>query len=488
MTESSPAQTASTPSDQGRHPPDTGPPASSGGWGELFSRQFAAQASILAGGVALYAMNLYFTAALLPSIVEDIGGARYYAWVATGFLISAVISAMLVSRLLARLGPSRAYLAGFLVFAGGAGLTAASPSIEVLIAGRVVQGLGGGLMAGLGYAVIRTALPERLWTRAAGLVSAMWGVGTLVGPSLGGLFAELGLWRGAYLLLLAAAVVLAVLARRSLPGPSGPGRATEPLPLASLLLLTLAAATFSISSTVPRGWATVLCIVLGLALLAGFVLAERGGAATVLPKHTYRRGNHLKWIYLTVAVYCTGVMTETFIPLFGQELGGLSPLAAGFLGATVSVGWTSAQLFSVNMGSERARELAIRCGPAVLTAGLLAYGLLQTGSASGGRVLLWALVLVAGGTGIGIAFPHLSVTAMRSTDDEAEGAKAAAGLNTTQLIAFSVSSALAGTLVSIGGDSTLDGARYMVFGLGALTVFGTVTAAMSLRRGRAEAR
>ncbi|MFE7561305.1 hypothetical protein [Kitasatospora sp. NPDC057500] len=239
-------------------------------------------------------------------------------------------------------------------------------------------------------------------------------------------------------------------ARRSLPGPSGRGRTGEPLPLASLLL-TLSAATFGIGSTVPRGWATVLCIVLGLALPAGFVAAERGGAATALPKPTYRRGNHLKWIHPTVAVYCTGVMTETFIPLFGQESGGPSPPAAGLLGATVPVGRTSAQLFSVGMRSERARGPAIRLGPAVLTAGPPAYGLLQTGSASGGRVLLGAVVLIVGGTGIGVAFPHLSVTAMRSTDDEAEGGKAAAGLDTTQLIAFSVSSAVAGTLVSAGG-------------------------------------
>ncbi|MEV6974840.1 MFS transporter [Kitasatospora sp. NPDC093806] len=488
MTHDTPAQTVSSPADQGRHAPQpacAAPPEPSGGWGELFTRQYAAQASILAGGVALYAMNLYFTAALLPSIVADIGGARFYAWVATGFLTAAVIAAMLVSRLLARLGAARAYLAGFLVFGAGAALTAASPSMATLIVGRVVQGLGGGLLAGLGYAVIRSALPERLWTRAAGLVSAMWGVGTLVGPSLGGLFAELGLWRGAYLVLLGAALVLAVLARRSLPGPvAGGAGLAEPLPLPSLVLLTLAVAVFSTSSTVPRGWPTALCLGAGLALLAGFVLVERGGRATVLPRLTYRRGNHLKWVYLTVAVYCAGVMTETFIPLFGQELGGLSPLAAGFLGATVSVGWTAAQLFSVNVRSVRARELAVRIGPAVLTAGLLAYGLLQTGAASGGRVLLWAAVLVAGGTGIGVAFPHLSVAAMRSTDDEAEGAKAAAGLNTTQLIAFSLSSALAGTLVSAGGEARLDAARYLVFGLGSLTVFGVVTAALSLRRGR----
>ena len=59
-------------------------------------------------------------------------------------------------------------------------------------------GVAGGLLAGLGYAVIRAALPQALWTRASALVSAMWGVATIVGPATGGLFAQFGLWRWAF--------------------------------------------------------------------------------------------------------------------------------------------------------------------------------------------------------------------------------------------------------------------------------------------------
>ncbi|MBO1415857.1 MFS transporter [Streptomyces sp. FH025] len=484
MTESSAVKNATITAEQGSYPPESIPSGADGGWRELLSRRYAAAASILAGGVALYAMNLYFTAALMPSIVADIGGERYYAWVATGFLMAAVIASMLVSRLLDRLGAARAYVLGFLVFGAGAVLNAASPSMAALILGRVVQGLGGGLVAGLGYAVIRSALPERLWTRAAGLVSAMWGVGTLVGPSLGGLFAQLGAWRLAYVLLLVAALVLALLARRVLPGPTGSGAGAGRVPLASLVLLTLAAAAFSVSSTVPRGWATGACIVAGLVLLAGFALAERRGTATVLPHRTYRAGNGLKWLYLTVAVLCGGVIPENFIPLFGQGLGGLGPLVAGFLGAAISAGWTSAQLFSVNITSERGRARAIRTGPVVLTVGLLAYGLLQTGDATGARIVVWAVVLFVAGTGIGLAFPHLSVAAMSSSTDPVEGGKAAAALNTTQLISYAVVSALAGTLISLGGDDLLASARYMTFGIAVITLLGVGTAALTARRAR----
>ncbi|MEV6769650.1 MFS transporter [Nocardia sp. NPDC051030] len=451
-----------------------------GRWSELFSGRHAATVSILAGGVALYAMNLYFTAALMPSIVEDIGGERYYAWVATGFLMAAVIASMLVSRVLGSWGAAAAYLTGFSVFALGAAINASSPTMEILVAGRVVQGFGGGLLAGLGYAVIRTALPQRLWARAAGLVSAMWGVGTLVGPASGGVFAELGAWRWAYVVLLAVALVLAGLTRWALPRGGGSASDRTPIPVVPLVLLTLAATAFSLSSTVSPGAPTAITLAVGVALIGAFLVVERKCSVSVLPKLTYAQGNSLKWVYLTVAALCAGVMTENFIPLFGQKLGGLSPLVAGLLGAALSVGWVVAQVFSVSLTASAARR-AIRVAPLMLTGGLIAYGLLQSDNASGILMIGWALVLFLAGTGIGLAFPHLSVAAMSSTDDPAEGAKAAAALNTTQLIAYAVTSAIAGTLIRLGDDSLVDSARLMTIGITVLTALGVATAVMATR-------
>lgn len=464
--------------------PRSVPVDSIGSWSELFSGRHAAVASILAGGVALYAMNLYFTAALMPSIVEDIGGERYYAWVATGFLMAAVIASMLVSRILGSWGGATAYLTGFGVFTVGAAINAASPTMEVLIVGRVVQGFGGGLLAGLGYAVIRTALPQHLWARAAGLMSAMWGVGTLIGPASGGFFAELGAWRWAYVLLMGVAVVLAALTRWALPRGGGSSADRAPIPVIPLVLLTLAATAFSLSSAVPSGVPTALTLAVGAVLISAFLVADRRGHASVLPKLTYTPGNSLKWIYLTVAALCAGVMTENFIPLFGQQLGGLSPLVAGLLGAALSVGWVAAQSFSVGFAPSRARR-AIRLAPVLLTGGLITYGLLQTEAASPPRMIIWAIALFLAGTGIGLAFPHLSVAAMSSTADPAEGAKAAAALNTTQLISYTVTSALAGTLIHLADAAPVDSARLMTLGITALTALGILTTLMATRnRGR----
>lgn len=148
-----------------------------GSWRELLGPRFAPVATVLAGGVLLEASNVYLTTSLLPTIVDDIGGADYYAWTMTTFLVASVITSMLVSRTLTTRGAVSAYTMAFLLFAAGSAVRALSPSMAVLLVGRAVQGLGGGLLAGLGYVLIQRALPGRLWARGAALVSTMWGVG-----------------------------------------------------------------------------------------------------------------------------------------------------------------------------------------------------------------------------------------------------------------------------------------------------------------------
>lgn len=451
-------------------------------WSDLLSGRHLAIVLVMASGVLLYAMNLYFTAALLPSIVADIGGQQYYAWVTTAFVIAAIVASLFVSRTLQWKGPAFAYVMAFIIFAIGAGINALSPSMELLLVGRVVQGVGGGLLAGLGYAVIRAALPERHWARATGVVSAMWGFGTLFGPSLGGVFAEFGLWRWSYAVLAITAMIFALIAQRAFAGMAGSGH-RSPVPVASLIPLILAIIAISLSAVVPIGVPTLISVGIALVLLYLFVLVERRTHNTILPQMTYRRGNTLKWVYLTVAALSAGVMLENFIPLFGQQLAGLSPLLAGLLGAVLSLAWVIAQLFVVSVKSESGRRRAMRLGPLLLSAGLLSFGLLlQADSHDIFVIISWVVVLAIAGIGIGLAWPLLGVAAMSSTSDPAEGGKAAASITIIQLIAFSVTSALAGTLMAAGNDAAIDAARYVTFGIALLTVTGIFSAGIAVKK------
>jgi MFS family permease len=338
-----------------------------GTWRELLGPRYAPVATVLAGGVLLEASNVYLTTSLLPTIVADIGGAEFYSWTMTTFLVASVITSMLVSRTLTARGAVAAYVIAFGLFAAGSLISAASPVMAGLLAGRAVQGLGGGLLAGLGYAMIQRALPERLWARAAALVSAMWGVGNILGPAVGGLFGQLDAWRAAFVVLAVVSGLLILLVRRAIPA-TGRTRVDVPVPIGSLALLTASVAAVSLAGVVPAGAGTAIALAVGVGLGGWFLRHERTARARVLPEVTYRGRSRLRWVYVTVGVLAFGIGTEAFIPLVGQELGGMAPLAAGFLGAALSLGWSVTQMVTANATRPRAVRALIVGGPLLLAA------------------------------------------------------------------------------------------------------------------------
>jgi MFS family permease len=160
-----------------------------GHWRQLWSSPYLRTSAVVAGGVVLYSTNEFLTISMLPSTVDEIGGERIYAWVTTLYLVGSVVAAATVNTLLHRIGACVSYLLGFAVLSVGSLVCAAAPNMEILLAGRFLQGLAGGLLCGLGFAVINAVLPRSLWSRGSAMAAAMWGVGALLGPALGGRFA-----------------------------------------------------------------------------------------------------------------------------------------------------------------------------------------------------------------------------------------------------------------------------------------------------------
>jgi len=451
-----------------------------GSWAELLGRRHLGATVVLAGGVALYAINVYVTISLLPTAVREIGGERLYAWNTTVFLLASVASAVLVGSLLAAAGSRGAYLLALALFLAGTLVCAAAPTMAVLLVGRAVQGAGGGLLAGLGYALIRAALPAPLWTRASALVSAMWGVGTFVGPALGGAFAEFSSWRGAFVALAVAAVLVGAVVPKALAGARTEA-AAEPFPLVALVLLASAALVVSVASVIATPVVGVVGVLLGLALIAAFIAYERRAPVRVLPAATYRGPSRLRWIYATLALLAMSSMVEAFIPLFGQRLAGLAPLAAGFLGAAVALGWTAGELPSASAARAVTIRRIIIAGPVVVGVGLLLAAVTVRAEPGGWLLAVWVLAFLITGAGTGIAWPHLSTAAMSSVADPAEGNKASAAINTVQLVANAFAAALTGLMVNLGEPDMVTSARYLFGSFALLGVLGLAAAVLSQR-------
>jgi predicted MFS family arabinose efflux permease len=351
--------------------------------------------------------------------------------------------------------------------------------MPALLAGRCVQGLGGGVLFALSYALIRVVFEAPLWPRAMALVSGMWGVATLGGPAIGGMFAQQGLWRPAFWVLLPVALLLALTVAAQFRGKAVAGKGSGPLPwpaLSLLVLSVLAVCTASLSSSLA--WNAV-GMAAGIALAGLLMRVDGRSRQRLLPTGAYSLSAELGRLYALMALLVAALTTEIFVPYFLQQLHGMSPLAAGYMTALMAAGWTLAALFSAGRGPAAARRL-IQASPAVVLAALLV--LATTLPLTGWRhpwlaQALYCLALTAVGFGIGMCWPHL-LTRVFSAALPGEETLASSSITTVQLYATAMAAALAGMVANaagLGEPGGLQGARSA-----ALALFGVFAVAPAL--------
>lgn len=427
------------------------------GWAGLLRGRNLLLSLALSGGVAIHAVNLYLATTILPSVVRDIGGIEFYAWNTTVYVVASIIGAAMASRLLVQRGPRTAYVLSATVFALSSAICASADSMPMLLAGRTAQGLAGGVLVALPYALVRTVFALALWPRAIAMLSGMWGVSTLLGPALGGLFAQWGMWRAAFWSLLPVIALFAAMAATVLPPRQAPTARAQPLPWLQLALLTLAVLAASLAS-VSRSTVELLAWLAAAALLVlAFDRTQQVARHRLLPRGALRTSNPLGALYAILALLSAAVTcTEIFVPLFLQDLHGRPPLQAGYIAALMSMGWTTGSILSSGLVGARRRRMLIASPVLVLAATLALAVLMPRPSADAG--LLWALaaVLICGGLGVGIAFPHISARVLGAGQaDEAE--LAASSIMTVQLCATAFGAAIAGLIVNLAGQPAPDG-------------------------------
>lgn len=447
-----------------------------GHWRELWSSPYSRTTAVVAGGVVLYSTNEFLTISMLPSTINEIGGERIYAWVTTLYLVGSVVAAATVNALLHRLGAGLAYLGGYSVLATGSLVCAAAPNMEILLVGRFLQGLAGGLLCGLSFAVINAVLPRRLWSRGSALAASTWGIGALLGPALGGLFAQFGAWRWAFglLAMLSIAIGIATPGLLTVDGSEQPDRDSARVPIPSVVLLGAAALAVSVASVPHNTLATAGLLVFGALLIGAFLVVDRRMDTAVLPASVYGFGP-LKWVYLTLGLLVAATKVDLYVPLFGQRLAHLGPIVAGLLGAALSLGWTISGLGSGSLNKTRTIVGVVIAAPLVMAGGLALAGVMHVQGATAGIVVVCAVALLGVGVGIGAAWPHLSAWAMSDVDDPAEGGAAATAINSVQLIFGAFGAGLAGVVVNLvdGGGASAARWAFAVFALLALTACAT---------------
>jgi len=258
------------------------------GWRALLAWHLALTLCVLLGGVLLHSMNVLITATLLPSVVAELGGANLMSWPTTAFVAASIIAASGTSLVSGRFGNRLAFSGGAVIYAAGAALCACAPSIGFVIAGRCVQGLGGGLLSALAYVLVRNVFPEPLWPKAFSLLAGVWSITVLIGPLIGGVFASYGHWRGAFVTVAGIGCVLGAGALFTLPVDRRSDQAvSRTFPAGRIALICGAIALLSAAS-VATGPAIKAMLI--AATFAGFVLmmrTDRHAAAPLLPSDAF---------------------------------------------------------------------------------------------------------------------------------------------------------------------------------------------------------
>ena len=464
-------------------------PQAETGWGALLQGRTGLTSLALSGGVGLHAINLYIATTILPSVVRDIGGLPYYAWNTTVFEIASILGSALSIRLLHRTGPRGAFGVAALAFALGTLACGLAPTMLFLVAARAIQGFSGGVLFALSFAMIRLVFAEPLWPRAMTLISGMWGVATLIGPAVGGVFAEHGVWRGAFFALLPAIALFAALALAFLPGRTGDPVEPEVVPVRQLIVLTAALLAISAASVSADPMRQIAASVAAIGLAALLVGTELRSRQRLLPRGAF--AGTLGCLYATLSlVAITVTVIEIFMPLFLQTLHNLSPVVAGYLAALVAAGWTAGSFASAGAIGRRADQ-AILATPLLTLTGMAGLFLLVPGKSAGDAITLLpiSLSLILVGLGVGLGWPHLLTRVLLAADPD-DQERAAASLTTVPVIVSALGAALTGMVANLagltdpGGDSGTSAAAAWLFAVFAIAPALAIITAVRLMRPR----
>ena len=355
---------------------------------------------------------------VMPVVARDLGGLRLYGWVFSGFMLGSVVGIVAAGREADRRGPAVPFVAGVVLFGAGLAIAGLAPSMAVLVAGRVLQGVGAGAVPAVAYATIGRSLPDALRARMMAVLSTAWVAPGLVGPAISAEVARLFGWRWVFLGLLPIVAVAGGIAVPELvrigPPPASQAREhrlTDGLRTAAGATMILA----GLSLTAGSGtiWA-------GLALIAAGGVAGLPALRRLVPPGTLagRPG-------LPATIASRGLLTFTFfgadayVTLAVTALRHRTPVVAGIAVTGATVAWTVGAWVQARLSDTWEGRRLVRAGLVIVLAGIAGMMVLVLAAGrAGGR----------GPGGLDGRGPgHGAGVRAAVADDAAEGAARAGG-------------------------------------------------------------
>jgi MFS family permease len=417
----------------------------SGSWADVLGEGRLPLFALICLGVWLNAADSLITATIMPSVGRSLGGYAYFGWATAGYLLGSVLAGASSGVLAVRFGLRSATAAAALLYAAGCALSALAPEIFTFLAGRILQGIGGGWVVGLCSVAIGLLFANRLLPRVYSAISSVWGIAVLVGPLLGGLFADAGSWRAVFWVFAIQGVAVAAAARVMLPAAEATD-ARDAVAWRQLGLIAVGVTLIAVADLTGDFARTATLTALGV---VAFLLALRLDARSdvrLLPRGSGDLGTVHGAGYATMFLLNAASMgLVVYGPAVLQTLRGLSALAAGYVVGAEALFWTAAAL-PVSGLTGRWPGRLIRLGVATVFAGLALCALVFDGGD-----LVW-VVIACGlvGTGFGLSWAFISQGILGALADE-ERAIGGAGIATVRLTGAAAGAAMAAAVANLVG-------------------------------------
>jgi len=307
----------------------------------------------------------------LPAIERTFGlDAVTLGWVASSYLLAAAIFLLPFGRLADICGRKRVFVAGLVVHSAASLLAALAPSGPLLLAGRAVQGLGGGMIFGTGIAILVSVYPPAERGRVLGINVAAVYTGLSLGPFAGGFLTHALGWRSLFFVVAAFGFAVVAVAVRGLKGEWAGARG-EPFDVRGTLVYSLALTAVMLGFSSLPGRDGALLLAAGLVGLAAFAVLQARTEHPLLDVGLFRHNRVFAFSSLAALINYSATSAVTFLmSLYLQYIQGLAPTAAGTV--LVAQPLTMA-LFSPLAGrlSDRVEpRLVASAGMAVIVAGL----------------------------------------------------------------------------------------------------------------------
>ncbi|HLV12957.1 MAG TPA: MFS transporter [Trueperaceae bacterium] len=424
-------------------------------------------------GVTLVAFESLAVVTVAPRLAEELGGVALYGWMFSGFLLASLLGTVVAGQMADTGTLARPLALGLAAFGLGLAVSGSAPTMLVVIAGRVLQGLGGGALSTVMLTAITRAYPDSQRARMMALTSSAWVVPALLGPTVAGFVAEALHWRLVFwgivpLLLVVGAMTVPRFRHLDPPVAARPPRGR----LAAALTLALGTGLFLTGLGAASAWLAALLAVPGAA-------AAVYGLRALMPAGIARLGRGLPAVVASRGLAFAAVVgVEVFLALMLTAVHGYSSTVTGAVIATGSVSWSVGSWLQSRLDQRSAatRGPRLRAGAAVLLVGL--------GLQVAALYAAWSplVIVVAGwvlaGLGVGMTHATASVVAFALTPAGQEG-RVSAALTIADQWTSAVSAGVGGALLALAGrlgraqPDAIGLAMAFVIGLCGLAVLAT---------------